>query len=156
LACTAAVNDAGLIVGRSEHIAGDWHTHATLFDHTGGGSNVDLGTLGGDDSGANSINDEGQIVGSSEYIAGDWHTHATLFDSTGAGKNIDLNTLIDPDSGWALEIAYDINNSGWIVGHGINQQGEEHAFLLVPEPATLALLGLGILCLRKRFFGGKE
>jgi len=75
---------------------------------------------------------------------------ATMFDPTGAGNNIDLNTLIDPASGWTLLEARDINNSGWIVGHGFNPQGEYHAFLLVPEPTTFGLLGLGTLCLRKR------
>jgi hypothetical protein len=75
-----------------------------------------------------------------------------LFDPTGAGNNIDLNTLIDPASGWILLEAYDINysNSGWIVGTRINPQGETHAFLLVPEPATFALLGMGVLLLRRK------
>jgi hypothetical protein len=72
----------------------------------------------------------------------------------GAGNNIDLNTLIDPASGWDLMYAYDINASGWIVGEGINPQGEEHAFLLVPEPATFALISLSGLFLRKRSRSG--
>ena len=98
-------------------------------------------------SSAWSINDAGQIVGgalNSQYLS-----RATLFDPTGAGNNIDLNTLIDPASGWTLKCAWDINASGWIVGQGRNPEGELHAFLLLPEPATFALLGLGILFLRK-------
>jgi len=91
---------------------------------------IDLGTLGGAQSLANSINDAGQIVG--QAGSSDGHSRATLFDTTGAGNNIDLNTLIDPASGWTLTSANGINDSGWIVEQGINPQGESHAFLLVP------------------------
>jgi hypothetical protein len=73
-----------------------------------------------------------------------------LFDPTGSGNNIDLNTLIDPGLGWTLEIAYSINDNGWIVGQGINPDGYTRAYLLIPEPATLALLGIGLLFLQKR------
>jgi hypothetical protein len=55
----------------------------------------------------------------------------------GQGNNIDLNTLTDPASGWTLERANDINSSGWIVGQGINPQGESHAFLLIPKTPCL-------------------
>ena len=108
---------------------------------------IDLGTLGSSSSEALSINDRGQIVGgatnSSSYV------RACLFDPTGAGNNIDLNTLLPPGSGWTLETANSINNNGWIVGQGINPAGYEHAYLLIPEPATILLLGLGVLILRK-------
>jgi hypothetical protein len=51
--------------------------------------------------------------------------------------------------GWTLNYAFDINNNGWIVGQG-TYQGNERAFLfVVPEPATLILLSLGGLFLRK-------
>jgi len=128
------INDAGQIVGEAMNNKGD--SHATLFDPTGAGNNLDLGTLGGRDSWAWSINDVGQIVGEAEDTEGNYR--ATLFDPTGAGNNIDLNILIDPASGWMLISASDINNSGWIVGQGINPQGESHAFLLVPCRYKLA------------------
>ena len=54
----------------------------------------------------------------------------------------DLNSLIPSSSGWTLESANDINDSGWIVGVGLNPSGQTDAFLLapVPEPSTVALL----------------
>jgi len=45
------INDAGQIVGSAKDAEGHpWH--AVLFDPTGAGNNIDLGTLGGDWSGA--------------------------------------------------------------------------------------------------------
>jgi len=124
-------NNLGQMVGWAEDSQG--HARATLFDPTGAG-NIDLGTLGVDSkSMALSINDFGQIVGITYYeFDSTFYSHGTFFDPTGKGENIDLNTLIDPHRGWTLEYANDINNSGKIVGQGINPQGEHHAFLLIP------------------------
>ncbi len=125
------------------------YLHAVLFDSSGGGANIDLGTLGGEESRAMAINDFGQIIGYSE-IPGYMYPHACLFDPTGQGNNIDLNTLIDPSSGWKLLYAHSINNNGWIVGVG-TYHGDGRAFLLTPEPATVLLLGLGgLMILRRR------
>jgi probable HAF family extracellular repeat protein len=132
-----SINDADQIVGGAEDSQG--RGRATLFDPTGAGNNIDLGTLGGLSSYALSINDAGQIVGEAENSQGD--SYATLFNPAGTGNNINLNTLIDPASGWTLNRANDINASGWIVGEGINPQGEWHAFLLVPNPCTYKLAG---------------
>jgi uncharacterized membrane protein len=126
---------------------------ATLFDASGGGQNIYLGSLSGyADSWARGINDNGEIVGACFN-----HTpgagFATLFDPTGNGNNIDLNTvLVNPLSGCILREAYSINNDGWIVGYMYTSGDGFHAFLLtpVPEPTTFALLGLGALILRKR------
>jgi probable HAF family extracellular repeat protein len=141
-----AINDAGQIVGRAR--ISDGYDRAILFDPSGTGRNIDLGTLGGTRSYALSINDIGQIVGHSATASG--KHHATLFDPSGLGNNIDLNSLIAVDSGWELMTARYINNNGWIVGQGINPNGESHAFLLVPEPTTLLLLSLGGAALIRR------
>ena len=45
---------------------------------------------------------------------------------------------------------YSINDDGWIVGYGINPDGDSHAYLLTPEPATLLLLGISAVMLKKR------
>jgi probable HAF family extracellular repeat protein len=137
-----SINNNGQIVGWDADNIG--HRRACLFDPTGNGNNIQLG-----DGEAAAINDNGQIVGYS-------NSHAFLFDSTGNGNNIDLNSLIDPACGWTLTNAFDINNNGWIVGQGIYRDingfeiGDQRAFLLIiPEPATLILLSLGGLLLRK-------
>lgn len=131
------INDAAQIVGRADTASG--YYHACLFDQAG---NIDLGTLGGLFSTALGINDEGQIVGSAENS--DQSYRACLFDPTGLGRNIDLNLLIDPSCGWQLNEARAINNNGYIVGWGMNPDWEAHAFLLVPEPATLLLFTLAL------------
>jgi len=152
-----SINDSDLIVGQADYSTtyqefpfGIIYTHsmyhATIFDSTGNGDNIDLGSLGESFySVAWSVNGLGDIVG---WAGSPGTKYATLFDSTGNGNNIDLNTLIDSD--WVLKEARCINNNGWIVGTGINPSGDTHAFLLTPEPTTMLLLGLGAAVLRKR------
>jgi len=147
-----SINNEGQIVGIAW--TKESNRRATLFDPSGSSNNIDLGTLGRANSDALCINNKGQAVGvvyqGSEHVAGD--AYATLFDITGQGNNFLLNTLIDPTCGWNLMSAKGINDNGWIVGLGVNPVGEYHAFLLtpIPEPATLLLLCLGGVLLRKR------
>ncbi|MGA2322306.1 MAG: DUF3466 family protein [Sedimentisphaerales bacterium] len=123
--------------------------HACLFDSSGFGANIDLGTLGGNNSGADAINDIGQIVGWSE-VPGQIYPHACIFDPTGQGGNIDLNTLVTAPYGWELSYANYINNNGWIVGIMMNQNGDYHAFLLTPEPASALIMAVGAVIAASR------
>ena len=148
-----SINNLNQIVGCA-YYSSDYY-HAVLFDSTGSGANIDLGVLdiSYDQSIAQSINDLGQIVGYA-FPRGTQHfpdfSRACLFDPTGQDKNIDLNNLIDPTSDWTLFRAYSINNNGWIVGTGINPDGDTHAFLLTPEPTSAILLILGAAMLRRK------
>ncbi|MHC4286365.1 MAG: hypothetical protein ACYSWZ_25870 [Planctomycetota bacterium] len=96
------------------------YLRATLFDATGQGNNIDLGTLLYTYgicccSGAMSINDSGQIVGAA------WNvnlfpvvkTMAVLFDPTGGENNIFLSSPAEHYS-----FAYSINNRAQIIGWG--------------------------------------
>jgi uncharacterized membrane protein len=113
---------------------------ACLFDSSGDGNNIDLGTLGGDYSQANYINDLGQIVGWANPRSS-LDLRACLFDSSGGGDNTDLNMLINPSSGWTLKVARCINNNGWIVGYGTYRY-RTRAFLLKPaNTAPVAIAG---------------
>jgi probable HAF family extracellular repeat protein len=142
-----SINESSQIVGWAYNSSG--YHRACLFDSTGGGANKDLGSIAGYNySFAECINDNGQIVG--EAMISDYSTyHACLFDPTGQGRNVDLNALIDPSLGWTLSFAYGINNNGWIEGQGIHN-GQTRAFLLIPEPATLLIFGLGSLAAMRR------
>jgi probable HAF family extracellular repeat protein len=102
-----SINNNGQIVGTNNN-------HATLFDSTGAGNSIDLGTLSGySDGTAKSINNNGQIAGYvNEIVGGSGYSRATLFDSSGMGNNIDLGTV----QGGTWSRAFSINNNGHAVG----------------------------------------
>jgi len=90
---------------------------------------------------ANDINNYGQIVGYLARYRGDYFDNyrALLWENK---IMIDLNDLIPNDSGWVLREAKSINDLGQIVGHGINPDGNVHAFLLTPIPEPESMIGL--------------
>ncbi|MBN1787953.1 MAG: PEP-CTERM sorting domain-containing protein [Sedimentisphaerales bacterium] len=107
--CALSINDNGQIVGSS----GSYDSvRACLFDPTGGGNNIYLGSLGGGISKAYSINNSGQIVGRAMLSAVGTpygENHACFFDPTGGGANVDMSGIYEG-------IAYSINDNGQIVG----------------------------------------
>jgi probable HAF family extracellular repeat protein len=156
------VNDVGLVVGRSRGTSlssqpSDFF--ATLWDTTAGGAPVNLDpTDVFEQSFAFDINNALEAVGYGDltpYNTDPREYHAFLW--TQDGGMVDLNTLVDPNSGWTLQIARSVNEDGWIAGWGL-LDGEPHGFVLrpvthevvIPEPATLSLLGLGLLAVARR------
>lgn len=118
-----AINESGQIVGASD-LPGDNTSHAFLWR-----KNVmtDLGTLAGDFlSFAYGINHNSQVVGQSCDV--NFNCRAFLWQR---GVMTDLNTLTSPNTPLYLDVAYDINSRGEIVGIGVNQSGEPVAFLAV-------------------------
>jgi probable HAF family extracellular repeat protein len=98
---------------------------------------IDLGTLGGNLSGAKSINASGQIVGYTYNSSG--YRRATLFDPMGNGNNLDLGTI-----GGSSSIAYSINNNGQIVGAAISN-AEKWRATLFDESGSGNNINLGTL-----------
>lgn len=130
-----AMNNVGVVVGNADAIGG-----RNGFIWTEAAGMQDLGH----EVFPNAINDAGLAVGF--YRDGNGQSRA--FRGTASGY-IDLNNMLPEDSGWVLEEAHGINANGWIVGSGL-LNGQGHAFLLVPEPATLMLLGLAVVAVGRR------
>ncbi len=138
------INNIGQIVGWTD-IDNSQNTHAALWQD---GSILDLGSLGGH-SYAMAINNNAEIVGNALTDRG---TKAFLYSD---GVMEDLNNLIDPALNWSLTSAQSINDTGQIVGYGVEPFGQQHAFLLtpitiVPEPTTLFPFSLTVLVLLRR------
>jgi len=110
-----AISHNGLVVGWSSIGDGGPH-HAVLWLD---GRVIDLGTLGGNESGAYGVNEFAQIVGDS--LTADGLKHAFLWQGC---QMIDLATL-----GGQTSSAYGINNAGQIVGASQTGAGQDHAFL---------------------------
>jgi probable HAF family extracellular repeat protein len=132
------LNNHGQVVGGSTTNVknlGPLQTHAFLWQN---GVMTDLGTLVTSKvphtaqiiSQAFGINDSGQVVGSSTISATEpWGTtHAFLWQN---GVMTDLNSQIPGNSGWTLNNAFRINNSGMIMGDGV-QGGSGFGYLLTP------------------------
>jgi len=103
-----AINDYGQIVG--ECYQPGHYGQATLFDSSGAGNNIDLGTRV-----ALAINNPGQIVGQAGNFV------ATSFDPTGNQNNIAIGPGASDATG--------INNHGAAVGSAF-MAGSYHAIIL--------------------------
>jgi probable HAF family extracellular repeat protein len=98
------INNRGQVAGNST-LAGDATHHGFVWDR---GTLTDLGTLGGDNSEANSVNDSGVVVGRAD-VPGSLTHHGFLFRH---GVMTDLGVI----GGDACSTAYSINSAGQIVG----------------------------------------
>lgn len=121
-----AINDAGEAVGWAAY-PGDGVLHASLWKN---GRMTDLGTIDGDPlSFAFTINAKGQVAGSS---ANSDFTQFRAFLWQDGGPMVDLNTLIPENSALYLTVPETINDRGEIAGIGLDPNGNQHAFLLIP------------------------
>lgn len=123
-----AINDTGQAVGFATFPGGPGApNHAVLWKQIG--QLTDLGPLGIEwCSNANSINDRMQIVGSFTLCSGG-PVSAFLWED---GTLFDLNSLIPGGSALHLQLTQTINNHGEIAGTGVDADGNQHAFLLIP------------------------
>ena len=86
---------------------------------------------------------------------------ARAFVHTDAEGLRNLNDLIDKSRGWVLQTAFDVNDSGQIVGYGYNNfDGNAHAVLLTPTTkkppeCTLQCLRSKRIQLKGRLSGGQ-
>lgn len=123
-----ALNDSGDAVGWAAY-AGNEIFHAALWRH---GRAKDLGTLAGDSASfALTINARGQVIGVSVPPGGDFDSaRAFLWES--GGPMVDLVSLIPGGSSLRLTEPETINDRGEIAGNGLDADGNQHAFLLIP------------------------
>ncbi len=122
-----AINKSGLVVGDSD--TADGPAHAFVFDYS---QLKDLGTLPGFDNAsyARGTNSSGDIVGDSDSAD---QKRAFLYTK---GQLVELDKLAQnlSEVGFiSLDVAYGINDKGWIVGYGTTSDNLTAAFVAVPE-----------------------
>lgn len=105
---------------------------------------TDLGLLAGDFSSGQAAGNGGHVVGQARDANGDARATLWIDDLV-----YDLNELLIGADGWTLDIAWGVNDLGWITGNARDADGNLHGFILtpVPEPASMTILACGGLAL---------
>jgi probable HAF family extracellular repeat protein len=126
------INESGAVAGWAS-LPGNQQIHAALWEDN---TMTDLGTLDGDPCSVGySVNATEQVVGISGYqqdllgCNSGQTIRAFLWEG---GSLVDLNALIPPDSTLYLTMPETINDRGEIAGTGLDPDGNQHAFLLIP------------------------
>jgi len=133
-----AINNRGVVVGEWWGLPAVQYSAVVWAD----GEACLLGTLGGSQSSAFGINDKNQVVGVSERS----NRSQVGFIWTEEEGMLDLNRLVDTNSGWQWIAAYDINESGWIVGDGWHENKRQACLLIPIQPELrIALAGANVV-----------
>ena len=132
------INDSGAIIGtsysNSSHKGFYWNSLTGL---------IDLGELNGSAVTPFGINNHGEAVGNG---------NSPFYWTYDSGLH-DLNSLVSVNpSNLELISAWDINNSGAIIGYGlVNGEFRGYYAEAVPEPGMIAVLaGIGMIKVRRR------
>jgi len=122
------VNSSGIVAGSFALETGD--RHAFVYDVTRSGF-IDLGTLGGHTSRANSINSSATVVGRSS--TSDRVTHAFRYSALTGIEDIHPRVSLGGPNSSALAI----KDNGDILGWADTSSGQRHAFLYEPTTGVL-------------------
>jgi chitodextrinase len=123
-----AINAVGQVIGETEEPFGGFFYYDPVINLALAAPTP--GRLGG-------LNNKGQLVGTSvAAVTGESQAYIYDFSSAGGGAVYDLNALLLNGSPTIrLHTAAGINDSGWIIAHGVNFSGtglSAPAFLLQP------------------------
>jgi len=129
----SAINDSGQVTGFSYTAANDLRAFITGPNGVG---MTDLGTLGGIFSYASGINASGQVAGTSLLPGTGNNSHAFITGPNGRGM-----TNIGPFEEYTLSHAYDINNTGQVVGDLSGSDSIFYAFITGPNGMGMRSLG---------------
>lgn len=124
------LNDAGISTGAATDPT-NTNFIAEIWLPSGEGHS--MGTIAGDTGSVGlGINNWKAIVGGSGSVTltGNNYVHAFIWQH---GIMKDLNTMVPANSPLTLNVAYAINDRGVIAGWGTNSEGNQHAFVLVPD-----------------------